>query len=85
MICPNCKHTVPWWGARQHIKCNYCSAQLVMANRTAFNVFIIFGALILTPLWAVSPYIMGAAILIEITVAWLFAEKLLYYKIVSKT
>jgi hypothetical protein len=56
-----------------------------MANRTAFNFFIIFGALILTPLWAVSPFIMGAAILFEITVAWLFAEKLLYYKIVSKT
>jgi hypothetical protein len=56
-----------------------------MANRTAFNVFIIFGALILTPLWAVSPIIMGVAILFEIAVAWLFAAKLLHYRIVSKT
>jgi hypothetical protein len=56
-----------------------------MANRTAFNIFIVFGALILTPLWAVSPIIMGIAILFEIAVAWLFAEKLLYYKNVSVT
>ena len=83
VICPKCKSTIPWWRARHYTKCEKCSTKLVMANRVSFNLFIIIGALVLTPFWVISPAVMVAAIFFEIAIFWLFAQKYLYYKTVN--
>jgi len=85
MICPKCKSSISWWRARHYTQCEACSANLVMANRMAFNLSIIIAALILTPLWAISPIVMVAAIFFELIIFWLFADKFLYYKIAGKS